>query len=86
MCVCVCVCVCVCERERERAREAEGERERIKYIMYILKATKYKGEKSKYIFSQVFCGFLFPFEKLQYKHPSQVGAFYSGYLFILLSP
>ena len=54
--------------------------------MYILKATKYKGEKSKYIFSQVFCGFLFPFEKLQYKHPSQVGAFYSGYLFILLSP
>ena len=80
------MCVCVCERERERERERQRERERIKYIMYILKATKYKGKKNKYIFSQVFFGFLFPFEKLQYKRPSQVGAFYSGYLFILLSP
>ena len=78
--------MCVKERETE-TEEAERERgrERIKYIMYIWKATKDK-KKSRYIFSQVSCGFFFLFEKLQYKCPSQVEAFHSGYLFILLSP
>lgn len=67
--------LCVREREFKVLCTSEG----------VLK-TKYKGGKSRYIFSPSVRWIFFLHENLQYKCSSQVGAFHSGYLFILLLP